>query len=98
MPTYEYRCPECDCRFERTRPVSEASQDAECPSCGADARRAFSPVGVVFKGSGFHSTDYRDRPKELPAKTSQDTAAPDAPCSAASSGDSASCEGCPKAG
>lgn len=44
-----------------------------CPECGCEAKRVFSPVGVAFKGSGFHNTDYRAKPKEesggCPAKS-----------------------------
>jgi putative FmdB family regulatory protein len=98
MPTYDYRCPDCDARFEQVRPISQSGEGTECPACGAEATRAFSPVGVVFKGSGFHTTDYRDRPKELPPKdaTSEATSS-EAPCSASSSADKAACDGCPKA-
>ena len=31
----------------------------ECPECRGHLRKVFSPVGVVFKGSGFYSTDSR---------------------------------------
>lgn len=61
MPAYDYRCTACDERFEVTRPMG-ATEDVCCPSCGADAKRVFSPVGVAFKGSGFHNTDYKTRP------------------------------------
>jgi len=33
-----------------------------CPVCGGTARRLFTSVGVIFKGSGFHATDYRKPP------------------------------------
>lgn len=63
MPTYDYRCTECDVRFEVSRPMG-SSAEATCPSCGAAAKRVFTPVGVAFKGSGFHNTDYKPRPAE----------------------------------
>ena len=89
MPSYDFRCPECDERFEITRPAGTA-QNVCCPACGTLAKRVFTPVGVVFKGSGFHNTDYRSRPKD-------DTPAPksDAPACAASADDG--CAGCPAA-
>jgi putative FmdB family regulatory protein len=57
MPIYEYRCPKCDNRFEAFHPV-EADSPA-CPRCGSVPRRVYGSVGVVFRGSGFHATDYR---------------------------------------
>jgi len=62
VPAYDYRCPACDHVFEVVRAISDRT-DVVCPSCETPAKRLFSPVGVVFKGSGFHNTDYRPRPK-----------------------------------
>jgi predicted nucleic acid-binding Zn ribbon protein len=38
--------------FSENNPVS-------CPQCGCDAQLVFSPVPIIFKGSGFYSTDHR---------------------------------------
>lgn len=81
MPAYDYRCTACDQVFEVTRPVGKAAEEC-CPDCGAPAKRVFTPVGVHFKGSGFHNTDYR--PKQ----------AAESSCPAATEGPSA-CDGCP---
>jgi putative FmdB family regulatory protein len=57
MPTYEYKCTECTHQFEvfqsmRDEPVSV------CPECGGRVKRLLSGgAGVIFKGSGFYSTD-----------------------------------------
>ena len=58
MPTYEYACAECG---ERLEAVQKFSDDplTECPACGGRLRKVFSPVGIVFKGSGFYRTDSR---------------------------------------
>jgi putative FmdB family regulatory protein len=59
MPTYEYRCNNCG---EHLEVVQSFSDDplTECPNCGKKAlRKVFSPVGIVFKGSGFYKTDNR---------------------------------------
>ena len=58
MPTYEYACAECG---ERLEAVQKFSDDAltECPACRGRLRKVFSPVGIVFKGSGFYRTDSR---------------------------------------
>jgi putative FmdB family regulatory protein len=58
MPVYEYYCEGCRCRFEEYREVNQRSV-CPCPTCGKSARKTFRPVGIIFKGSGFHSTDYR---------------------------------------
>ena len=58
MPIYEYECPRCTHRFELRRTFSEDGS-ASCPQCGCDAQRIFSPVPIIFKGSGFYSTDNR---------------------------------------
>ena len=85
MPAYDYRCEPCDAVFEVVRSVSD-STDVLCPTCDSMARRLFSPVGVVFKGSGFHSTDYRERGKE--SEKPKDSESP--PC-----GGSDPCDSCP---
>lgn len=63
MPAYDFKCTDCDTVFEIVRPVGAASAEP-CPSCGGETKRVFTPVGVVFKGSGFHNTDYKSRPKD----------------------------------
>lgn len=57
MPIYEYRCTRCQHDFESFHPVGELPP--VCPQCGGDARKVYSSVGLIFKGSGFHTTDYR---------------------------------------
>lgn len=57
MPTYVYACKNCGHRFEKYQSFSEDSL-VTCPECGQDAlRKVFDSVGIVFKGSGFYSTD-----------------------------------------
>ncbi len=60
MSVYEYSCSSCSRRFEVRRPVGQAC-DERCPDCNSEAKRVFTPVGVVLKGEGFHATDYRPR-------------------------------------
>src|SRR2546428_5888907 len=57
MPVYEYRCTRCDHLFEVNHEVG--GTPGPCPVCGGPARRVFTSVGLIFKGSGFHTTDYR---------------------------------------
>jgi putative FmdB family regulatory protein len=58
VPTYEYACAECG---ERLEAVQKFADDplTECPACAGRLRKVFSPVGIVFKGSGFYRTDSR---------------------------------------
>ena len=57
MPIYEYECEKCLLRFEEKRRFGEDG-GACCPECHSEARRIFSPVSIIFKGSGFYVTDY----------------------------------------
>ncbi len=58
MPTYAYRCTNCAHEFEAFQKFSDDPLK-ECPECGAEIRRIFQPVGIVFKGSGWYITDSR---------------------------------------
>lgn len=59
MPVYSYRCDNCGVQFDRRQKFSEKSLK-KCPECGKFAlRKLYTPVGIVFKGSGFYSTDHR---------------------------------------
>lgn len=59
MPTYEYKCKECGHCFDVIHGVNENVE--ACEACGSPVRRVFHPVGVIFKGSGFYSTDNRSK-------------------------------------
>jgi len=69
MPTYEYACTECGDRLEVVQSFSDAPLTT-CPACQGTLRKLFSPVGVVFKGSGFYKTDSRNgKPKTASSAT-----------------------------
>ena len=70
MPTYQYACTSCGHRLEVVQSFSDAAL-TECPVCGGALRKVFSPVGVVFKGSGFYRTDSRATAKS-PAADGKD--------------------------
>ena len=61
MPRYDYRCVECDNHFELRQSFSEAGKGT-CPQCSGEGRRVYHAVPVIYKGSGFYTTDY-GRPK-----------------------------------
>jgi putative FmdB family regulatory protein len=56
MPTYVYACTNCGERTEAKQGFDDPPLE-ECPHCGGKLRKMYSPVGIVFKGSGFYSTD-----------------------------------------
>ena len=58
MPVYEYECSLCQFHFERKQRFDEEPV-AICPKCQGKARRVLHSVPVIFKGSGFYTTDNR---------------------------------------
>ena len=58
MPTYEYRCKDCDHSFEVVQAFSDDAL-TECPTCGGKLKKVFGNVGITFKGGGFYKTDSR---------------------------------------
>lgn len=69
MPTYQYRCKACLFEMEEFQKFSEEPLVA-CPSCKKEAMvRVIGGSGLVFKGSGFYLTDYKN-------KSTTDAAAP----------------------
>lgn len=74
MPTYSYRCTECDNAFDVKQSFSDATL-TECPACGGALRKVFSPVGVTFNGGGFYRTDSRSTPKAEGSSSSSSTPA-----------------------
>jgi putative FmdB family regulatory protein len=59
MPIYSYKCTKCDHRFELRQHFSD-DPVTECPVCGSPVRKVITPVGIVFKGSGFYVTDNKN--------------------------------------
>lgn len=58
MPTYGYRCTSCGHQFEVFQRMSDDPVET-CPNCQGRVIRILYPTGVVFKGSGYYSTDYK---------------------------------------
>ena len=56
MPIYEYACTACGERTEARQSFTDPPLE-ECLKCGGKLRKLYSPVGIVFKGSGFYATD-----------------------------------------
>lgn len=70
MPIYEYACTACGERTEARQSFADPPL-TECQQCGGSLRKLYSPVGIVFKGSGFYSTDAKK--KSTSSSTSSDT-------------------------
>lgn len=85
MPTYQYACTACSEQFEVVQKFTDASL-TECPSCKGRLRKVFSPVGIVFKGSGFYRTDSRSSSSSsTPASSSSNGSKSDSGSSSSSS-------------
>jgi putative FmdB family regulatory protein len=59
VPTYQYVCTECGGQLEAVQKFTDEALTVH--DCGGRLRKVFSPVGIVFKGSGFYRTDSRGK-------------------------------------
>ena len=66
MPTYDYVCEECGDKFEHfqtmTSPVLTQKPGCEKGNCRVK-RMVSGGSGLIFKGSGFYLTDYKNKGK-----------------------------------
>lgn len=75
MPTYEYKCLECERRFEVFQNMSDDALTV-CEECGGKLKRLIGTgAGFLFKGSGFYITDYRSNSYQEAAKKDKPAAA-----------------------
>lgn len=73
MPIYLYRCENCGFQFEQQQKFSDDPL-IMCPECGQETlRKVYVPVGIVFKGSGFYSTDNRSTKGLAQSKPKEDS-------------------------
>jgi putative FmdB family regulatory protein len=74
MPTYDYQCKECGHTFEEFQSMS-SDLLIVCPSCGKPAlkRLMASGVGMIFKGSGFYQTDYKNTNSSVSTSSTSST-------------------------
>ncbi len=97
MPTYEYKCDACGHAFEQFQSIT-AEPVRKCPACKRlkVKRLIGTGAGLIFKGSGFYITDYRDKSytdkakaesgsgtSESKGEAKTETASPDAGAAAA---------------
>ena len=71
MPTYNYYCSDCDSHFSYFQKMSESPRSS-CENCGGKVKRLITGgTGLIFKGSGFYLTDYKNDKK--PPKDKKET-------------------------
>ena len=87
MPTYQYVCRECGGQLEAVQKFTDDPLTVH-EACGGRLRKVFSPVGIVFKGSGFYRNDSRNG-SSAPAPASS-SAASDSSGSSSSGGEKTS--------
>lgn len=75
MPVYEYRCSKGH-QYEKTESFS-APAEQKCMQCRAKARRLISRPAVIFKGSGFYSTDNKRSSAALDTSSETPSLAPE---------------------
>ncbi len=99
MPTYEYECKKCEHRFDKFQKMTEKPL-SKCPECGGKVARIIGMGGgIIFKGPGFYTTEYRSenykkREREDKQGIGSSTGSSSSSCS--SCAPSASCSTCKK--
>lgn len=87
MPTYSYRCANCDFAFDQYQAFTDDSLTV-CPNCGqSQLRKVFNSIGVSFTGSGFYRNDSRAETSKSSSGAAKSSSGA-APSGAAPSGDS----------
>ncbi|NLI74804.1 MAG: zinc ribbon domain-containing protein [Candidatus Riflebacteria bacterium] len=59
MPTYSYLCDKCEKKFDAFHSM-HCTDPQLCPTCGHPGRKLLSASSIIYRGSGFYTTDYRD--------------------------------------
>ncbi|MBQ9335759.1 MAG: zinc ribbon domain-containing protein [Lentisphaeria bacterium] len=62
MPTYDYVCKKCGKELEIFQKMTDPKLE-KCPACGKKAlvRRIGSGAGIIFKGTGYYCTDFKNK-------------------------------------
>ncbi|MBI4733705.1 MAG: FmdB family transcriptional regulator [Rubrobacteridae bacterium] len=87
----------CDDTFEVVQSIND-EPISQCPKCSGPVSKMFYPVGISFKGSGFHINDYKS-PKQVTAEKESSSSGSGEGSKTPSNGDSgnSSCSSCAKA-
>jgi putative FmdB family regulatory protein len=101
MPTYEYACTNCGHQFEQFQSMRDEPLK-KCPKCGKPKlkRLVGGGAGLIFKGTGFYITDYKNKSggksegggesKSTPAKSGESKPASDSKSSGSTGSSSSS--------
>lgn len=75
MPTYQYECESCAYLFEALQSMIDKKL-RKCPKCAKMSlvRHIGGGSGIIFKGTGFYETDYKNKPAST-AKSAASTPA-----------------------
>ena len=76
MPTYDYICQTCDKRFDYFQSMSSPSlkSNPNCEDKNCHVKRVVSGgSGLIFKGSGFYLTDYKNKKKKSNSESNTDS-------------------------
>lgn len=84
MPTYEYACPKCDHAFELFQSMRDEPLK-QCPKCRKTGlkRLVGHGAGLIFKGTGFYITDYKNKPQKKEGADQPAAAGADKPAAGA---------------
>ena len=81
MPLYEYECPDCGV-YEQLRPISQSSQDGECPYCGLSAKRILSaPRLSILPAHTRQAHETNERSRHEPKVTKKSSCCAHGTCS-----------------
>lgn len=70
MPTYTYQCKKCEATVDHFHGIN-AKPRIKCEECGSSCKRLIgSGAGIIFKGSGFYETDFKQKSGTPDAKPS----------------------------
>jgi putative FmdB family regulatory protein len=66
MPLYNYSCSTCGATFERQMGFNENPIAIICPNGHHKVRRIYTAPSIIFKGTGWYSTEHRGNKKGIP--------------------------------
>ena len=79
MPTYEYQCAKCKKKFDKLQSMNDKPLKS-CIYCKGKVERLIGGgAGLIFKGTGFYQTDYKNKPAPTKSEKPKETKTESAP-------------------